>query len=52
MGKLTVIGEIAFEDKTRTGAFVECTKEELKKLSKFFYEEVEIIQAQPEDATD
>lgn len=52
MGKLTVIGEIIIEDELRTGAFIECSREELKKISKLFLEEVEIIQAQQEDSAD
>ena len=52
MGKLTSIGEITFEDETRTGAFIECSREELKKISELFLEEVEIIQAQPKDSAD
>ena len=46
-GKLTIIGNMEVEGEKLTGAFIECSKEELKAGRHLFGEEVIINASQP-----
>lgn len=43
-GKLVIVGEINLDGVHRVGAFIECSKEELKRGRDLFFEEVAIVE--------
>ena len=51
-GKLSIIGTMEIEGKKLIGAFIECSKEELKKGRGLFCEDVTITASQQPDSAD